>query len=234
MAFFRPVNPHIRPCTESELLIWDSAYQGKFGADQKIYVGDLDGIHRRLIGLVSDKNKGKNVSTPLTKVWVGWDHPDTTYAHPLDVTLHFLMTVVDNVKYYIPASTPQMLARGWKLVGPDEQRPGESMDVDMDAEERGDSESAASEDTKMVYMPPKGRQNLGPGGKSTCTNTLHVRSQVAMKKGDRDSMIYKFTNTKSWYGKQVAEGRDFKHIMVESWSKVFQQLQIPVSGKPKS
>ncbi|KAL6866373.1 hypothetical protein ACO1O0_002481 [Amphichorda felina] len=206
---------------------------------EQVNVGHLDEVHRKLITVVNDRNATRNPAFPLTKVWIGgWENAETTHKKTCNATLNFLEMVADNIWLRLPAPETEMEGRGWKFVRSEDTRQGESMDVDKfgdtqesmvnGAVEQNDDEFEEPEDAKMIFLPPRGRRNNGSGGSSMCKNILCNRSMAAMKMGDPDSMSFKFTATKLWYGQQVSEGRDFKHIMVDTWQNVFKELRITI------
>lgn len=247
IGVLRPVEPHKRPWQRIEMFIWDVVYQERFRGDQKVRLRDLDPVHRTVLELVSEKNGYKNPDIPLKKVWVGGrDQLETEFTSSLDITLDYLNKFARDVKQWLPAPTSNIPTRGWKFVEEgdtdDEDRLDADGDVMMDVdqsneqvehfsesakeqsgEEDGDDDDA--EARRIIFHPPQGL-STGLGGKSLCRNVLYSRSRAADRNSSGRPFDYTFPVTASWYGQQVAEGRDFKHMMVDTWRKVFDQLKV--------
>lgn len=241
LAFFRPVNLHFRPWRETELLIWDVGYEGKLPEKQSVREENLAECHRHLMRTVNEGNRMKNPTMPLTKVWVGgWKHIDSQYGHPIDKTLDHLDRCVRDLKTCIPAPSPAMERAGWKLVkqpgAPASPPPPEPMAIDDGPDDgvhhSGDASAPGAgpgEDDagplKTLFLPPMAQRRVAGGCQSLCRNKLFKQSMLAQKK-HLGEMDFIFDPTMAWYGQQVAEGRDFKHITVDPWVKVFDQLRL--------
>ena len=247
IGVLRPVNPHRRPWLKTEMYIWDMAYQGRFRGDQNVRLQDLDPVHRTVLELVSKRNGYKNPGMPLKKVWVGgWDQLETEFTNPLDITLDYLNKFTRDVKHWVPAPNFAIPTRGWKFVkagdADDEDRRDAGGDVIMDVDQQDeqveniagtnkeqsgeeDDDDEDAEPRKIIFHPPQGHRK-GIGGTSVCRNILYSRSRTANHKSGGQPFDYTFPLTTSWYGQQVAEGRDFKHMMVDTWKKVFDQLKV--------
>ncbi|KAF4120946.1 chromo domain-containing protein 1 [Geosmithia morbida] len=79
---------------------------------------------------------------------------------------------------------------------------------------------------KVLFLPPRGRLNKGNKGESVCVNEIFRQSRLAESRGEK-TMTFVYSATRFWYAHQVEEGRDFKHMMVDGWDKVFSHLRIP-------
>jgi hypothetical protein len=163
----------------------------------------------------------------------------------MDITLDFLDKVAKNVYLFLPAPDIGIEGRGWKLVKPGVKLPGEPMDVVKDVvkdmatrelaksatseEEGSDDDDDGAKGRKMLFLPPRRRpqQDTDKRLKLKCRNRLYVQSTEAVKRGEGHlPMTYKYTPTKLWYGQQVYEGRDFKHMTVDTWKAVFDQIRL--------
>ncbi|KFH42235.1 hypothetical protein ACRE_070400 [Hapsidospora chrysogenum ATCC 11550] len=246
LAFFRPVNPHLT-WRSTELFIWDSRYAGKYRDWQEAYEEDLDQVHRQFIEVVAAENARKNPERPLEKVWLGgWEPPRPSRStNPVDTTLDFLDKVAEDVRRLLPAPDIGIQSRGWKLLKPGGKPQGEPMDVAKDmakdvatgeiaksetSEEDGsDDDGDGAKGPKMLFLPPRRRPQRDTDKRlqSLCRNRLYVHSMAAVKRGEGHlPMTYKYTPTNMWYGQQVHEGRDFKHMTVDTWKVVFDQIHL--------
>lgn len=229
-AFYRPVQPHIMPWRESELLIWDLNCREKFSKREEIYEGELPEAQHQLIRYIGDRAEHMNIKVPLRKVWLGgFDHLPSDYHHPIDITLFHLREYLVDLKMSVPIPAHRIPERGWKLVkwGPAPLRSIEDpMEVDEPAstDEPGlKPDTGQPRDLKMVFHPPRGNGRPGP---SRCKNWFYLSAKEAVVRGKED-FEYLFRPTMEWYLEQLAEGRGFEHIQVASWETIFKQYDIP-------
>ncbi|RTE76459.1 hypothetical protein BHE90_009082 [Fusarium euwallaceae] len=223
---YRPVEPHRKPWTSAELLIWDPMRKGILADRDRgdIYEGDLIQAQRELITAVQS-----DLSTflPLQKVWIaGLDGKPSGLTDPIDIALHQFETFVDNLKTYIPAPHQTIPKRGWRRIMPGDAPVGprtlspEPMDID-DREEP--VEEGLEEGLMAVFHPPRGKMNRP----TNCKNRLF---QHAIREADRgnkqEKMEFKFRPTMEWYQQQVEEGRGFEHLQVTPWEAVFNKYKI--------
>lgn len=125
-----------------------------------------------------------------------------------------------------PAGRSQKTTRNSGKSGDDDGFGDEDDDDDDDVSQDGSDVDYVSR-KKRVFAAPRRRTDPGAPG-SLCTNALFQRCKGAKERRDT-TMQYTYPATKAWYEKQVAEGRDYKHIMVDSWDKVFVKLHLPVN-----
>lgn len=235
IAMFRPCNPNQAPWTRTELFIWDQRYRGKFRSGQDLWESDLFPVHRAFIGHVGLQNNEKNRCFTLAKVWVGgWDDWKSPYDHPLDITLDRLCMYAVDLCRWVPDLESDIPQRGWTMIKADNDRP-EPMVVDsnppknatlIDMADPGlgdEEEDVWDPDAKTVFHPPRGHNTREDSG--SCWNRLHKTSRnPTLDKAGR--FTFKYVPTMQWYGGQVRQGRQFEHIKVDTWQKVFEELDI--------
>jgi chromo domain-containing protein 1 len=263
LAFIRPLNPHLNPYRESELLIWDPSYRGKFNARNPVPEESLIDAQRQLMLLLSQQPVDSKA--PLQAVRLAWNDMTNLVSpdlHPLDQCLEMLENCRGKLRTVLPAPQHAMLDRGWALVTPyDPNRPkhqggqggqdqplespgrensSEAMDIDLDHDPHDlhdlhdlddmDNEDSLA-DLRIVFHPPRSPLQPPPGNRPTsyCHNMLFKRLRQETTGSDgkpakNESFTYTFPSTMEWYGQQVKEGRDFKHMMVAPYYKVFQHI----------
>ena len=256
LAFIRPQDPHLTPYRDSELLIWDPSYRGKFNTKDPVPEESLIDAQRQLMLLLSQQPV--DAKAPLQKVRLAWNDMTNLVSpdmHPLDQCLEMLGNCRSQFRAILPAPNHALEERGWvhvkpydpnKPKHPDEQGPpqdspgrqssSEPMDVDSDHDSDDpydlDYDDSLA-DLRIVFHPPRSPIQRPPGKRPTslCHNILFGRFRQETEGNDgklakNRSFNYTFHPTMEWYGQQVREGRDFKHMMVASYFKVFQHLGV--------
>lgn len=185
IAAYRPVNPHKKPYSRCELVIWDPAARTRYPNGRAPAEQDLIYMQRQLIQFVRENGDAKNNGTWLDQVWFGgWDWPaDCDSRYPLDVTLKYLRQILGNIRTFLPAPEQVMEAKGYRRValGPSsasarspatasssnadsalfvDHHPVDThmeMDVDMDTN-TPDPEGPSKLDpsTRIIFHPPRG------------------------------------------------------------------------------
>ncbi|KAF4463526.1 hypothetical protein FALBO_9651 [Fusarium albosuccineum] len=224
IMIYRPVEPHRKPWQTTELFIWDSTRRGNTNEGMHAYEGDLIEAQRQMIRAVR-QHFGSTL--PLEKVWVGGlDGKPNDLTEPIDITLHQLQRLMQNLKTCVPAPEHKVAFGGWKRVEPGDapacSRPPSTEPMDLDTPE--DPGDTGTEGLKMVFHPPRGK----PMGRPTnCKNRLYQHTLREVDRGQpRESMEYKFRPTMDWYRQQVEEGRGFEHIRVTTWEAIFEKYKI--------
>jgi chromo domain-containing protein 1 len=184
IAVYRPVNPHKRPFTRCEVIIWDPAVRERYPGKRTVAEKDLIFMQREVIQHVREGTGIKNEGTWLDQVWLGgWDWPeDCNSKHPIDVTLLFLRKMVSEIRDILPAPQHVMESKGYRRVtlGPTasfanqiSRSPaaasdaGSSLFVDQDDtghvpmdldDPNPGAEEPEDENTRVIFHPPPGNK----------------------------------------------------------------------------
>lgn len=225
---YRPVEPHRKPWTTAELLIWDPTRKGNLNdrEDEDIYESDLIPAQQELIRAVQ---ADLSSALPLEKVWVaGLDDKPPGLTEPIDMALHQLQRFVDNLKMCIPAPHHTMPLRGWRRIqagnAPAGARTLSPEPMDIDEEEEPVEEEDPEDGLVTVFHPPRGKQTNKP---TKCKNRLYQHSVRESERGrSQERMEFKFRPTLEWYHPQVKEGRGFEQLQVAPWEAVFHKYKI--------
>ncbi|KJZ78844.1 hypothetical protein HIM_01617 [Hirsutella minnesotensis 3608] len=233
LAIIRPIMPHLKPWTRTELFIWDCTAWAERASESEPYLGDLIPAQRELVKLAG-KESETLMGYPLQKVWLGGCAADVggdKFSHPLDITLNWLQKLAQNVKDLVPAPAKRLPERNWKLMqhgrtlgkAPAGNGDGvaEAMDVDP-------PEDPSGQTVRTVFYPPEVDDN---SVRRKSRNRLHKWAEAARKEGSRGQAKFAFEPTCQWYGQQVKNGQALHHIEVTTWKKIFARYKIP---DPKS
>ncbi|KAK0708992.1 hypothetical protein B0T26DRAFT_654105 [Lasiosphaeria miniovina] len=245
LAIYRPVNPHKKPFTKCEVIIWDPMARSRFGDNAPTEKGLLD-MQRRVIQYVREYGSEKNPGTYLEQVWLGGfdPPPECDPEYPFDTTLKFLWHLLRDLKKFLPAPDREMPNRGYRKVvlgdraipAPDKDdyspnlEQSESAAMDLDSMDGDDGPE--DEDTRIIFHPPRGIKMI-PGQRSKCSNKLYEDARLVKARGaaaQATHMKYTFTPTMTWYGEQLAEGRGYEHINVTRWEHIFNFFKIGRGG----
>ncbi|KAK1777940.1 hypothetical protein QBC45DRAFT_433896 [Copromyces sp. CBS 386.78] len=240
LAIYRPVNADVRPYRRCELIIWDPLARKRFPGSQAPLECELTYMQQRVIQHVREQCEAKNKGTYLDHVWLGgFNCPSECESpYPLDMALKFIKTVVQDIREHLPTSEKQLPNKGFRKVlkehppAPNTMNSGgldSDDDVIMDVDSN-DGWNDEDQDVRIVFHPPRGTK-LRPGCRSKCTNRLYEEARLAKARSSLDRMEFKFAPTLKWYEDQLAEGRGFEHINVQTWQDIFNIFQI---GKAKS
>jgi chromo domain-containing protein 1 len=112
--------------------------------------------------------------------------------------------------------------------------PSEPPSSDGDDEEEEEEEEEDDETTRIIFHPPRGTtpgNSRDPSSsRSKCRNSLYEEARLCRGRAgaaERPShMTYRFLPTMEWYREQMAEGRGYAHVNVDSWEGVFNMLKI--------
>jgi chromo domain-containing protein 1 len=140
----------------------------------------------------------------------------------LDLTLHQVGVLMEQLKMRLPLPADKMPDRGWRKVAagkaPDDRRklffpPSPVKTV-----------SSADEDSshlRMVFHAPSRRvTEYTPA--SRCINNLFQWAH----RGSYSPGLYQLRPTMEWYHIQMTEGRGFSHIKVAPWEEIFTTYKI--------
>lgn len=256
VAFIRPRNPHWRQYTNGlELLIWDPSYRTKFNNWEEIPEEALIDAQRQLIKLVSaQRMSGLRLET-VRLGWDNVASPNSRDWLPMAQCIEMIEDCEREPWDLVPAPEFKLAQKGWVKVIPhklDGQKPKDEdeetrsqgsakmeaspglMDIDMaPGELPGQNDEDDASNLRVVFHPP--RSPWRRPGPSNCRNRFLGRlRQAEHRKQDRygehrkdEDIYYTFAPTMNWYDDQIKEGRDFKHLMVASHTKVFRQLRVP-------
>lgn len=227
LAFYRPALPHTLSRKKFdgnyELIIWDWTTPSKFPGGDRPTEDKLFPEQRQLIGFVEQNTAVKNRGSQLKNVWLGGPTFATPNAHPMDLTLDFLETVMEDTKTALPSADYQLHNANYRKVVP--QPPAQDVPA---LEREGTDEDVVYSD---IFHPPRGNGSFQPSG---CKNLLFEQARQALRSGNvaRDGTFpYTFEPTMKWYGQQQREGRGFEHILVGPWKAGFDVLRIGKEGK---
>ncbi|KAK3321465.1 hypothetical protein B0T19DRAFT_360909 [Cercophora scortea] len=251
IAIYRPVNPHKRPYTRCEVIIWDCNARTRFPGSQIPAEKDLIYMQRQVIQYLRENGAAKNPGTWVDRVWLGGFvyPPSCASPYPFDVTLKFLEQLLTEPREHLPALERHMLERGYRQVicepsqagsgsAKNAASPASSHSNSLFFNQRGDDamevdsqySDSEDEDTRIIFHPPRGSRKLQPGQRSKCANKLFEDARLARARARDGSlqthMTYEFTPTPEWYAEQRAEGRGYEHINVDSWESIFNYFKI--------
>ncbi|TIC96929.1 hypothetical protein CH35J_006688 [Colletotrichum higginsianum] len=231
LAIWRVQAPH-RPWEGTELLIWDIAAKDRFPTGDRFYESQLTSPQQHLIGMIREKGAAKHRGLDLKQVWIGgFDSVPTEYTSPIDVTLANLEAMMRDVKGYLPAIELLLSSRGFHKIypgaAPAPRRPITPDGMDIDPIVRPQNHNG---DGKIIFHPPRACR---PIRHSRCENLFYKWVMNLDRRDKRKAYPYTFKPTLDWYQEQqVAENRNFEHINVSSWKRVFELVRIPpTSGK---
>lgn len=226
LALLRPRNLHRRPFHDTELLIWDPSYRQKFEGRREIIEEELIEAQIQLMRLVSDLVSQSTWNMPLVSVRVCWRNVlRSNSSHPIDQCLDMLDGCVSDARNFIPAPEHVIADRGWIRVTPGKPSPAPLQPAGTEStqsESEEDEEMIGVADQRIIFHPPRSTKQGHAKKTSLCRNLLFKSIHEASK----SKVDFAFTPTASWYGQQVSEGRDFKHMKVAPFQKVFSELDI--------
>ncbi|KAH8677504.1 hypothetical protein BX600DRAFT_129888 [Xylariales sp. PMI_506] len=231
IALYRPMNPHVAPNTyaKMELLIWDCAARDRW--PQQPHRNHLLPMQRRLIDYVRQEAPVRFPEYTLERVWVGgWDTEGCDESpFPIDVTCNMYEAMINDRGRYVPPWERPLLAAGWKLLeGQAESATAPSAPTagptDLPAgQEFPRAPGDLAEPPRIIFHPPRG---LG-SPYSRCTNHLYTAALEARRKNPQcASFEYHYRPTPNWYLDLQDEQRASNHIYVDSWERVFDDLEI--------
>ncbi|KAJ0166799.1 hypothetical protein CTA2_5813 [Colletotrichum tanaceti] len=231
LAIWRVQAPH-RPWEGTELLIWDIAAKDRFPTGDRFYESQLISPQQHLIGMIREKGAAKHRGLDLKQVWIGgFDSVPTEYTSPIDVTLANLEAMMRDVKGYLPAVESLLSSRGFHKIypgaAPAPRRPITPDAMDVDPVVRHQNHNG---DSKIIFHPPRACR---PIRHSRCENLFYKWVTNLDRRDKREAYPYTFKPTLDWYQEQqVAENRNFEHINVSSWKRVFELVRTsPAGGK---
>ncbi|KAF9878538.1 chromo domain-containing protein [Colletotrichum karsti] len=225
-AVYRPEHPHERPWESTELIIWDCATSDRFAGEREILLSQLNEAQQQLIEFVEDHGQEKNAKLPLNRVWLGGFLP-TAETLPFDATMEALEAMVKKPLENVPVSDTELLAKGFRpVILPTHVTPSTSspdnMSIDLADDLFADEDDL---DSKIIFHPPRSPR---PIHKSRCENLLFKWVKQTRKGSSHSVLTYSFTPTTEWYKRQqVAENRNFEHIYVGPWPRVWEMLRVP-------
>lgn len=247
IVIYRPVEPHFKAGGykhgRNELIIWDIRAGDKLEENTKIKLADLTWMQQELIRYVQLHAHEKSPGSVLENVWLGGfqvQQSTCSSTLPMDVTAEFFELVVNNIHDTVPSPKRVMYQKGYRPVIFNQTSQAQlhtaaalNQGTDTRAVRAGCADKF-SEDTRIIFHPPRGSAAPRPTGTSVCTNDLFEASRLAkMRDPNAREMTFKYRPTLEWYRQQVAEGRQFEHIHVGEWEDIFKALNINNNqGKP--
>ncbi|KAK7746649.1 hypothetical protein SLS53_001834 [Cytospora paraplurivora] len=244
LAFYRPAEPHNRfggyRHGKTELIIWDVRAGDVLEDDFALGLQDLTWMQRELVRFVQAHGADKNPGSQLESVWLGGfkgHQAECSSTLAADITAEWMESTLANLKYKLPSTEGYMKQNGWRKVsllkplGPNRRLKNRQSIGEDDAAE----EAANEEDTRIIFHPPRGSGTIGPRGSSKCKNDLYEAARLArLRDSNAREMDYTFRPTMEWYNEMIAEGRQYEHIFVDGWEKVFAQLGVFQNQRPKA
>jgi len=236
IVIYRVQNPHLKPITDCEVIIWDAHARQRYPGPGEPFEGDLLYMQRRVIELLRHEGSLKNRGSSIRHVWLGGFSVDSDIESPssFDTTLQYLRRLVNNLRSELPLSAKGLAEKGFRRVqsgsgtsNHSKTQPDDNTeDVAMDLDSPSEDESDLDEDTRIIFHPPRGTK-LKPTQWSRCTNKLYEDARLAKtRRNGGETMTYQFTPTTEWYNDQRIEGRGYEFINVDSWENVFRDLQV--------
>ncbi|ROV92011.1 hypothetical protein VMCG_09556 [Cytospora schulzeri] len=233
LAIYRPVEPHNTSGKYrhglTELIIWDVRAGEELEGNRRICLEDLTWMQRELVKYIQANGADKNPGSRLERIWLGGFQvhlEKCSSTLPADQTAECLETMMGDLKWQLPSTDGYMRQGGWRPVTFLEPlEPTSSVAAD---------DSTTGDDTRIIFHPPRGSGELGARGSSKCTNDLYEAARLArLREGSPRNMEYTFRPTMEWYNELVSEGRQYEHIFVDEWEKVFAQLGVKQSQRSK-
>lgn len=246
LAIYRPWEPHVKweryKHGKMELIFWDVRAGNELEDNHSLQLSDLNWMQQEVVKFVQAHGAEKNPGSRVDRVWLGGfrahqQQLDSTL--PADMTAEFLesLSILPQLKWKLPSSDGFMRQNGWREVSLVETPTGPRAGLgntnvfSRDSTDNQDS-NEGHEETRIVFHPPRGSSVIGPPRASKCANDLFEQARLArLRSGNVTSMSFTFKPTMEWYADLVAEGRQYEHIYVDRWEKVFDQLKV---GQQKS
>ncbi|KAI0843733.1 hypothetical protein F5Y06DRAFT_255692 [Hypoxylon sp. FL0890] len=227
IAVIRPVDPHLKPYHQMELLIWDLSARDRQSVHG--HKALLLNMQRHLIELARQELPLKNRLFSLEMVYTS----STTKLkfkpedNPLDVTCRRLQEMLGDGKAWLPPFHNLLLERGWSPLEDSEWRGGivkDAADLAMKKQQQSTFPKHYSDDSKpqrLIWHAPRPKKE----GKSRCGNHLYEAALNArMKNESCQKMRYQYKSTLDWYHDMKVEGRDASHVNVDSADRILEKL----------
>ncbi|KAI3393910.1 hypothetical protein diail_3513 [Diaporthe ilicicola] len=245
LVIYRPWEPHKKydkfKHGRAELIFWDIRAGNQLETNHSLQLSDLNWMQREVVKYVQAHGAEKNPGSRVDKVWLGGfqsQQQQLSSTLPADKTAEFLesLSTMTLLRWKLPSSDVFMRQSGWREVSliqdPSGPRVGLSDMKPLTGDGAKDTNNCNdNEDSRIIFHPPRGSAAIGPPGSSKCTNYLFEQARLERLRDSRaTSMIYTFTPTMDWYADLVAEGRQYEHVFVDRWEKVFEQLKIGQKG----
>lgn len=244
LAFYRPAEPQNRfggyRHGKTELIIWDVRAGDVLEDDFALGLEDLTWMQRELVRFVQAYGAEKNPGSQLESVWLGGfkgHQAECSSTLAADMTAEWMESTLADLKHRLPSPKGYMKQNGWRKVSMLKPLgPNRRLKSEQSIGQDGAAEQATNdEDTRIIFHPPRGPGKVGPRGSSSCKNDLYEAARLArLRDSNAREMNYTFRPTTEWYSEMVAEGRQYEHIVVDEWEKVFAQLGVFQSQRPKS
>lgn len=228
LAIWRPCEVHFKKDAyahgRTELVIWDTRAGDQLEANFPPGHQDLTWMQRALVDFIKLHAHEKNSGSYLHRTWVGGSQAqraelELRSVSPVDVTAEMLADrLLFDLNNALP-SPPYALQKHKYREMTANEGPQDSSSTNQDASLYGSEDDL---DSRMIFHPPRGSENLQPETPSRCINGLFEASRLARLQ-QQNSMVYTFPPTLSWYQHQVAEGRQFEHIMVDKWERIIRE-----------
>lgn len=248
LVVYRPWEPHLKRDKykhgKMELIFWDVRAGHELENNHSLQLSDLNWMQRETVKFVQAHGAEKNPGSRVDRVWLGGfrsHQQELQSTLPADMTTEFLAGLSDltQLKWMVPSSDGFMRQNGWREVALSETPTGpRAAPANTDPPSRDGTEDQGSndrnEETRIIFQPPRGSAVVGPPHSSRCTNDLFEQARLArLRNSKATSISFTFKPTMEWYANLVAEGRQYEHIYVDSWEKVFEQLRVGHQRKPR-
>jgi chromo domain-containing protein 1 len=231
----------------AELLIWDVGAPGRVPRERP-RLHDLLPMQRHLVEVQRIPRAGDSF-VDVNRVWIGGGNvPEAArhLKHPLDKTAKTLATFTKEPQQYLPTDTQALLDGGWKIVDLSDAVPIADTDEFRHAPSkphhappppppaRVEFPKKPTDERKqerMIFHPPRSAE--GRAGKpSRCTNDMYAAAlNTRQKQPHAENFNMTYRPTLEWYRDLEAEGRDYAHVWVGEWDKVFDVFDVPERKK---
>lgn len=241
LAIYRPWEPHKKwdkyRHGKMEVIFWDVRAGNQLETNHSLQLSDLNWMQREVLKYVQAHGAEKNPGSRVDRVWLGGfrnHQQQLSSTLPADKTAEFLesLCTMSQLKWKLPSSDGFMRQNGWREVSLIQTPTGPRAGLGNLHASSGNgaddpNNSEYDEDSRIIFHPPRDSAAIGPPGSSKCTNDLFEQARLERLRDSRvTSMKYTFKPTMEWYADLVAEGRQYEHIYVDRWEKVFDQLKI--------
>lgn len=241
---YRPVDPHDSKAGyrhgRTELIIWDVRAGEELEESSTVDLSQLTWMQQELIRYVQLHAHEKNPGSTLERVWIGGFqvHRSTCQSTlAADITAEYFKNMTEHLKSVVPGAARYLSIHGFRevpLFPTAAAAPARTFHAGNVQQSGAQDKEDDDLDSRIIFHPPRGSEQLKPRGSSKCTNDFFEAARLArLRDKNAKEMAYTFRPTMEWYQEQIEEGRQYEHIMVDDWQKIFEQLRITQPRRSK-